>query len=155
MATQDEEFMDLALAESRAAEAAGDTAVACVIVRDGRVLATGRARVQSARHPLAHAELVAIDAACAALGTPDLAGSTIYLPYEPCPMCAWAIHLARIGRVVLGARHADVGRPDLGDFSLERLAALTGQPLELVTGVRHAACVAHRQAWKARTGRLL
>ncbi|MBV8167323.1 MAG: nucleoside deaminase [Alphaproteobacteria bacterium] len=153
--TEDERFMDLALVESRAAEAAGDTAVACVIVRAGAVVAIGRAQVQSSGNPLAHAEMVAIDAARRVLGSADLAGTTIYIAYEPCPMCAWAIRLAGIGRIVLGARHADVGRPDLGTFTLEALASLTGQTLDLTTGVRHAECVALRQAWKARTGRLL
>jgi tRNA(Arg) A34 adenosine deaminase TadA len=70
-------------------------------------------------------------------------------------MCAWAIHLARIDRIVLGARHADIGRPDLGRFRLERLAELTGQPFNLTTGIRQAECVALRRAWKARTRRLL
>jgi len=153
--TEDERLMDLALAESRAAEAAGNTAVGCVIARQGAVLAIGHALVQTSGNPLAHAEIVAIDAACRKLGTTDLAGATIYIAYEPCPMCAWAIHLARIDRIVLGARHVDIGRPDLGRFRLESLAALTGQPLNLTTGVRHAECVALRRAWKRRTGRLL
>jgi hypothetical protein len=68
-------------------------------------------------------------------------------------MCGWAIHLAGIGTVVLGARHRALGRTDLGGYSLEGLLAWTGQRMTIVTGILEAECTAFRRAWQERSGR--
>jgi guanine deaminase len=71
-----------------------------VIVRDGQVIAEGWNEVTSSNDPTAHAEVVAIRRACAALGTFKLEGATIYSSCEPCPMCLAAIYWARLSRLV-------------------------------------------------------
>ena len=70
-------------------------------------------------------------------------------------MCAWAIHLAGIRTIVLGARHAALGRRDLGAFTVESLMQLTGQSLSVIPGVLEQECVAFRRAWSQRMGRVL
>src|SRR6204780_4440504 len=77
-----------------------------VIVKDGRVVAEGANRVASANDPTAHAEIVAIRAACSALGAFQLDGCDLYTTCEPCPMCLGAIYWARIGRVFFGGTAA-------------------------------------------------
>ena len=97
--------MDLALAEAEKAAAAGEVPVGAVLVdgRSGAVLARAHNRVETDRDPTAHAELLAIRAAAAALGAPRLAGCDLYVTLEPCPMCAQAIAFARIRRLYFGA----------------------------------------------------
>ncbi len=147
MTCADERFMDLALEESRLALEAGNAPVGSVIVRDGEVIGRGRNLVNSDVDPTAHAETVAIRDACANLNTPDLSGAACYTAMEPCPMCCWAIIEAGIGRLVLGARHAEMKRTDYGDYSAEKLLSMTGRKLEIVTGLRVAECEALRRSW--------
>jgi tRNA(adenine34) deaminase len=124
--TQDHaRLMALALAEARAAAAEGNLAVGSVIARGGQVIGRGHNLVRTSGDPSAHAETVAIRNACRALGTPELPGSTCYTTMEPCPMCCWAIVVAGIERVVLGARHVDAGNTTVGDYTVERLIAMT------------------------------
>jgi len=78
-----------------------------VIVRDGAVVATGENRVTSSADPTAHAEIVAIRAACAKLGTHELSGCVIYSSCEPCPMCLAAIEWARLDRLYYAATRED------------------------------------------------
>jgi tRNA(Arg) A34 adenosine deaminase TadA len=153
MAQDDDIWMDAALALARAAVSSGNTPVASVIVRDGVKIGEGGNLAVTRRDPLLHGEVVAIQDACRRLGSADLAGATLYSTMEPCPMCAWAIVAAGIRRVVLGARHADLGRTDLGRYRFEALMALTEQQVELVTGVRNAEAVALRRDWTRATGR--
>jgi tRNA(Arg) A34 adenosine deaminase TadA len=97
-------YMRLALEEARAAAARGEVPVGAVLAdADGRVLASAGNRTESLRDPTAHAELLAIRAACAGLGSARLAGTSLYVTLEPCPMCAQAISFARIGRLYWGA----------------------------------------------------
>jgi len=126
----------------------GNRPAGAVIVRDGVVLAEGRNLVYSDCDPTAHGEVVAIRRAAAALRTPYLPGATLYTSMEPCPMCCWAIIDAKISRLVLGCRHAQMKRKDIGTYSVEALAALTGRPLEVVSGVRAAECETQRRSWK-------
>ncbi|QCI69355.1 nucleoside deaminase [Phreatobacter stygius] len=130
------------------ADARGDCPVASIIVRDGEVIGQGSNRVATGGDPTAHAEVEAIRDAARNLGSADLSGATLYSAMEPCPMCCWAIKEARIGRVVLGARHAGMRRIDYGDYSVEKLIGMTGSALEVVDGVRVAECEAARRAWK-------
>jgi tRNA(Arg) A34 adenosine deaminase TadA len=96
--------MDMALAEARAAAARGEVPVGAVIVApDGRIVAREGNRTRQLTDPTAHAELLAIRAACAAAGSERLAGHDLYVTLEPCAMCAAAIAAARIGRLYYGA----------------------------------------------------
>lgn len=96
--------MDMALAEARAAAARGEVPVGAVIVApDGRIVAREGNRTRQLTDPTAHAELLAIRAACAATGSERLAGHDLYVTLEPCAMCAAAIAAARIGRLYYGA----------------------------------------------------
>ena len=97
------EPMRLALDEARAAAAAGEVPVAAVVTRGGEVVATGRNRMRELDDPTAHAEMVAMRAAAAALGSPRLDGCDLWVTLEPCAMCAGAMALARIGRLYFGA----------------------------------------------------
>lgn len=96
--------MDLALAEARAAAARGEVPVGAVVVApSGAVLARAGNRTRELRDPTAHAEILAIRAACAALGQERLTGCDLYVTLEPCAMCAAAVAAARIGRLYYGA----------------------------------------------------
>lgn len=95
--------MRLALEEARCAAGDGEVPVGAAVVRDGAVVATGRNRTRRDRDPTAHAEIVAIRAACLALADDRLAGCDLYVTLEPCAMCAGAISLARIRRLYFGA----------------------------------------------------
>ena len=96
--------MDIALEEARTAAARGEVPVgACVIAPDGTVIARAGNRTRELSDPTAHAEVLAIRAACAALGSERLTGHDLYVTLEPCPMCAATISFARIGRLYYGA----------------------------------------------------
>lgn len=105
----DERFMRMAIAEARAAEAAGDVPVGCVIVKDGRVVGRGRNQRELLQDPTAHAEVLAVTAAAAEVGSWRLEGCTLYVTLEPCAMCAGAVVLARIPRVVFAAKDPKAG----------------------------------------------
>jgi tRNA(adenine34) deaminase len=107
-------FMDLALREARAAQAADEVPVGCVIVRDGRVLAAAGNRTLRDRDPTAHAEMLAIRTAAAALGSERLVDCDLYVTLEPCPMCAAAISFARIRRLYYGAADPKGGAVESG-----------------------------------------
>lgn len=95
--------MAAALEEARAAAARGEVPVGAVIVRDGRIVARAGNRTRELCDPTAHAEVLAIRAACAALGSERLTGHDLYVTLEPCPICAGAISAARIARLYYGA----------------------------------------------------
>jgi cytidine deaminase len=96
--------MAAALAEARAAAARGEVPVGAVIVDPmGRIVARAGNRMRELADPTAHAEMLAIRAACAAAGSERLPGHDLWVTLEPCPMCAAAIGLARIGRLYFAA----------------------------------------------------
>ncbi len=95
--------MDIALGEARAAADRGEVPVGAVIIRDGHVVAQAGNRTRELNDPTAHAEMLAIRAACATLGQERLTGCDLYVTLEPCPMCAAAISNARIARLYYGA----------------------------------------------------
>jgi tRNA(adenine34) deaminase len=99
----DAEWMRAALREAEGAVEGGDVPVGAVVVRGGRLLAAGANRTVRDQDPTAHAECLAVRAAAAALGSWRLAGCTLYVTLEPCAMCAGALVLARVERVVFGA----------------------------------------------------
>lgn len=106
---QDEKFMRRALELAREAEAAGEVPVGAVIVKDGAIVAEGWNRPIGTNDPSAHAEMVALRSAGAALGTYRLLDTTLYVTLEPCPMCAGAMVHARVKRVVYGATDPRAG----------------------------------------------
>lgn len=105
----DEQFMRRALELAREAEAAGEVPVGAVIVKDGAIVAEGWNRPIGTNDPSAHAEMVALRAAGAALGTYRLLDTTLYVTLEPCPMCAGAMVHARVKRLVYGATDPRAG----------------------------------------------
>ena len=107
---QDLTFMQIALEEAARAAAVGEVPIAALIVQDGRVLAQAHNHRELWQDPTAHAEVIAIRAAAAALGTWRLTDTTLYVTVEPCSMCIGAIILARVSRVVFGAWDQKIGR---------------------------------------------
>jgi tRNA(adenine34) deaminase len=106
--------MDDALAEARAAQAADEVPVGCVIVRAGAVIARAGNRTRRDRDPTAHCEMLAVRAAAAALGSERLTDCDLYVTLEPCAMCAAAISFARIRRLYYGAADPKGGAVDNG-----------------------------------------
>ncbi|KPL54223.1 CMP deaminase [Prosthecomicrobium hirschii] len=106
--------MELAFAQARAAAGRGEVPVGAVVVRDGVVLAAAGNRTLADRDPTAHAEMLAIRAAAAAIGSERLIGCDLYVTLEPCPMCAGAIAFARIRRLYYGAGDPKGGAVDHG-----------------------------------------
>lgn len=96
-------YMDVALAEARAAAARGEVPVGAVVAGPGGIVAQAGNRTREQNDPTAHAEVLAIRAACEALGQERLTGHDLYVTLEPCPMCAGAISNARIARLYYGA----------------------------------------------------
>jgi len=105
----DEQGMRAALREALASHAADEVPVGCVIVHDGAIVGRGHNQVESLQDATAHAEIVAIGAASNALGSWRLHECTMYVTLEPCAMCAGAIVLARMGRLVYGALDPKAG----------------------------------------------
>jgi tRNA(adenine34) deaminase len=106
--------MRLALDTAFAAAMDGEVPVGAVIMRGPAVIATGRNLTRTTCDPTAHAEIVAIRAACAALGQDRLTGCDLWVTLEPCPMCAGAIALARLDRVYYAAPDPKGGGIDHG-----------------------------------------
>lgn len=105
----DSELMGLALDEARAAPAHGDVPVGAAVALDGRVLARRHNERERASDPTAHAEILALRDAAARTGSWRLAGATVAVTLEPCPMCAGALVQARVARVVYGAADPKAG----------------------------------------------
>ncbi len=104
-----EELMRAALDEAAKAAAAGEVPVGAVLVRDGAIVARGWNRPISTSDPTAHAEIVVLREAAAALGNYRLPGCELYVTLEPCAMCVGALVHARVSRVVYGARDPKTG----------------------------------------------
>ncbi|HEX5193071.1 MAG TPA: tRNA adenosine(34) deaminase TadA [Solirubrobacteraceae bacterium] len=107
--TDDERFMRIALAEARGAMQHGDTPVGAVVVRDGEPIGVGRNERELRGDPTAHAEMIALRGAAREVGNWRVLDSTLYVTLEPCAMCAGAIVLARVPRVVFGAPDPKAG----------------------------------------------
>ena len=107
-------FMDDALSEARAANEAGEVPVGCVIVREGQIIARAANRTLRDRDPTAHAEMLAVRQAAAALGSERLTDCDLYVTLEPCAMCAAALSFARIRRLYYGAADQKGGAVDNG-----------------------------------------
>ena len=105
----DEHFMGLAIEEARLALGHDDVPVGAVVVSEGVVIGAGHNEREHRQDPTAHAEIVALRAAAAALGSWRVLESTLYVTLEPCAMCAGAIVLARVPRVVYGTTDPKAG----------------------------------------------
>lgn len=104
MEKQDRSFMELALEEAREAARLGEVPIGAVLIGpEGEILGRGHNLREKKQDPTAHAEVLALQEAARRLGTWRLEGSTLYVTLEPCPMCAGAIMLARVERLVYGA----------------------------------------------------
>jgi tRNA(adenine34) deaminase len=106
--------MARALEEARLAAARGEVPVGAVVVRDGAILAAAGNSPRAAHDPTAHAEMLAIHAACAAIGDERLSGCDLYVTLEPCTMCAAAISFARVRRLYFGALDPKGGAVESG-----------------------------------------
>ena len=105
----DEYWMQQALELARDAAACGEVPVGAVVVRDGECIGRGYNRREQDNSAIAHAEILAIEEACRAVGGWRLTGATLYVTLEPCPMCAGAIINSRVDRVVFGSKDAAAG----------------------------------------------
>jgi tRNA(adenine34) deaminase len=130
----DQEAMDLALAEARKAADEGDVPVGAVVLAGGKVVAAAGNRREADADPTAHAEIIALREAAIALGTWRLSAATLYVTLEPCPMCAGALVAARVGRLVFGCADPKAGACG----SLYNLCAdpRLNHEVEVVAGVR-------------------
>jgi tRNA(adenine34) deaminase len=147
-----ERWMRMALEEAAAAEREGNMAVGGVLVQGGELLGRGHNESNTMADVTAHAEMMLIREVSRRLRVVNpqmradsgrLTESILYTTVEPCPMCAWAICLAGVSRVVIGVRHADMGVSH-GGYAIERLVELTGQPLQIEAGPFKDECAALR-----------
>lgn len=107
--TEAERYMEEALVEARKAFAAGEVPIGAVVVQDGEIISRGHNLRNTAKNPLRHAEIDAINGAADVVGDWRLEDCVLYVTVEPCPMCAGAIVQARIPKVVFGARNSKAG----------------------------------------------
>ncbi len=133
------DFMREALAEAEKAAALGEVPVGAVIVRGGEIIARAHNERETGKDATRHAEIIAIERACAALGGWRLIGCDMYVTLEPCPMCAGAAVNARLVRVIYGA-------PDLRAGAFGSVIDLNSYPLnhkpEIIGGVLADECLA-------------
>lgn len=139
--------MRRALEEAHQAYSRGDWPTGAVLVRGGQFLASGQNRQETQGDFTVHAETDAIRRALAAGGPDATRGATLYCTMEPCPMCAGALKLAGITRVVLALRHATLRRTDLGAYAMEPFFEMTGWHPELRSGVLEAEYLELRKRW--------
>jgi guanine deaminase len=128
---------------------------AAVVVKDGRVVASGTNRVTSCNDPTAHAEVVAIREACAALGSFQLTGCEIYTTCEPCPMCLGAIYWARPARVYFASTAEDAAAAGFDDSSIYQEISLPPEQrrIPMVQMMREESLAAFR-AWQEKPDRI-
>ena len=139
--------MSVAFAEARAAEARGEAPIGAAVVRDGVVLAREGNRTRALVDPTAHAEILAIRAAAAAVGSERLVGCDLYVTLEPCAMCAGAVSHARIRRLYYAA-------PDPKGGAVDHGPRVFGQPTchhvpEVYGGIRESEAAAMLRAFFA------
>ncbi len=126
-----------AIALAKECEKDGEVPVGAVIVKDGKIIATGTNRRETEQNALCHAEIAAIDAACKTLGTWRLTDCDLYVTLEPCPMCAGAIINARIKTVYFGAYDSAAGSfGSVEDFSRFKYPTTP----EIIGGVMEKQC---------------
>lgn len=134
----DEHWMGLAIEQAKKAEKIGEVPIGAVLVKDGEVISTGYNLRETEQRAICHAELLAIDEACRRLSTWRLTDCTLYVTLEPCVMCAGAIVMARVDRIVFGAHDPKGGCAGslMNLLNEERF----NHRSEVVTGVRAEEC---------------
>lgn len=136
---QDEYYMGLALQEAQAAYDLGEVPIGAVLVdENGAVVASGHNMRETWQDATAHAEMITIREACKKLERWRLAGLTLYVTIEPCPMCAGALVMSRVKRVVYGSTDAKAGAAE-SLFNIVEHPALNHQ-LQVTAGVRQEEC---------------
>ena len=137
----DEQMMAQALEIARTAESHGDVPVGAIVVKGGEVVGQSEPHTMVDADPTAHAEVLALRNAAAALGSPYLSGCTMYGTFEPCPMCCGAIMNSGIVRLVLGGRF-EGGDRTYGSYSVSRMLEMAGADgrIDLVEGVLRTEC---------------
>ena len=136
--------MGLALAEARLAAEEGEVPIGAILVKNGEVISRAHNRREKDKDATAHAEMLVIRDACQKLGSWRLSGTTLYVTIEPCPMCAGALVMSRINRLVYGS-------PDYKAGAVESLFNIVTHPalnhrLEVTAGLRQEECAAAMQA---------
>lgn len=137
--SDEEKFMDRALACARKAASLGEVPVGAVVVRDGKVIATGYNRREIGKNALLHAEMIALNRACRKLGGWRLFDCDLYVTLEPCPMCTGAILNSRIRTVYFGASDPKAGC--MGSVTDLTEMPFNHQP-QVIRGVREKECAA-------------
>ncbi len=143
--------MQRAIEQARAGIRLGQTPFGAVVVHEGRVIAAGHNEVWLRGDPTAHAEIVAIQRAAAALKSIRLDGCRMFTTCEPCPMCAAAIHWSRLDAVYFGASIADAQRAGFRELVLacDELYRRGESPVRVVPGVLAGQCAALFDEWRA------
>jgi tRNA(adenine34) deaminase len=138
-------FMIQALLQAERAERADEVPVGAVIVKDGLIVGRGYNQVESLQDPTAHAEIIAITAACQTLGTKYLSGCTLYVTLEPCMMCSGALVWSKIDRIVFGASDSNAG----GCGSLFNICENKNlnHRIEVIQGILEQDCSVLLQNW--------
>jgi len=137
--SRDLAFMGAAIEEARIAAEKGEVAVGAVAVYNGEIIARAHNTKETGKDPTAHAEIILLRRAAESLGSWRLAGVTVYVTLEPCPMCAGAMVLARIDRLVFGAYDPKMGAVR----TLFRIAddQRLNHRIDICGGVREGECV--------------
>lgn len=136
--TEDERWMEYALKEAEQAYKRKEVPIGAVIIQNNRIIGKGYNQIETLQDPTAHAEVIAITASAAQLSTRRLENCTMYVTLEPCPMCAGAIVLARIPRLVFGAYDPKAGACGTL-YNITQDSRLNHQ-VELVGGVLRERC---------------
>lgn len=130
--------MGLALVEARKAYELGEVPIGAVVVKDGEVIATAYNLRETGHDATAHAEVLAIRRACEKIGHWRLTGATLYVTIEPCPMCAGALVMSRVDRLVYGAADYKAGAVE-SLFNITNHSGLNHR-IEVRAGVREEEC---------------
>lgn len=134
----DNHYMGLALNEAKKAFAIGEVPIGAVLIMDGQVVASGYNMRESWHDATAHAEMIAIREACEKLGRWRLTGLTLYVTIEPCPMCAGALVMSRVDRLVYGSADAKAGAIE-SIFNIAQNEALN-HSMMVTAGIRADEC---------------
>jgi tRNA(adenine34) deaminase len=153
LAEFDAQYMEMALAEARNADRAGEVPVGAIIILDGSVVARAFNQPILAGDPTAHAEMLALREAARAVGNYRLSGATLYCTLEPCMMCAGAMIHARIARLVFGALDPKAG--SAGSIYNVLTDPRLNHRVEVVPGVRHTECSALLRDFFSRRRKIL
>lgn len=133
-----QQFMTKAILLAEDAARSNEVPVGAVIVKDNIIIGKGFNQVEQLKDPTAHAEIIAISAACEALGNKYLEGCTLYVTLEPCPMCAGALVWSKIDRIVFGASDSKAGACG-SMFNIASNSGLNHQ-IEITGGIMEADC---------------